>query len=122
VPKRELLVRAVVEGLVLEGIVALLAYLVPAAAWFLTPVGLFVVAVRLGLRYGRVGGVIGAVAPLVILWGAEAVRRSIVSVAPEQAQSQTSLPELAVAVVAAGLIVGFVAFLAGALIERYART
>lgn len=113
--------RAVVEGLILEGIVAVLAYVVPAAAWFLTPVGLFVVAVRLGLRYGRLPGTIGAVAPLVILWGAEAVRRAVATVPPEQAQSQTSLTELAVAVVAAGLIVGFVAFLAGALIERYAR-
>jgi hypothetical protein len=121
VRRHELLVRAIVEGLILEGIVALLAYVAPAAAWFVTPVGLFVVAIRLGLRYGRRLGTTGAVAPLVILWAAEAVRRAIVSVPPEQAQSQTSLAELAVAVLAAGLIVGFVAFLAGALIERYAR-
>ena len=113
--------RAVVEGLVLEGIVALLAYVAPGAAWFVTPVGLFVVAVRLGLRYGRLAGTIGAVAPLAILWAAEAVRRAIVTVPPEEVRSQTALGGLAVAVVAAALVVGFVAFLAGALVDRYSR-
>lgn len=104
-----------------EGAIAIVCYLVPPIAWFLGPVGLLIIAVRLGLRYGRLLGTTGAVVPLALLWVEEAIRRAVTTVPPEQVGQQDSLVGAAVVVFAAMLMVGFIAFLAGALADRYSR-
>jgi len=109
-PDRRLYLLAIVSGLVAEGGLALAVFGgAPRALAILLPVE----AIALGVTFGARPGMVGAVLPWVVLYGAELVRRALGHDASESAV------QLLVAVLFVALLLGFLAGITGALRDRY---
>ncbi|MGI9117133.1 MAG: hypothetical protein ACR2JV_05820 [Gaiellales bacterium] len=109
---RRLWSEAIVIGLAAEGVLAGVLMLLGNPSAF-GPLLVFVIAAVLGWRYGSLRGAVGSVAPLLAFVLAEVVREALGGTG-----GGGIVPTLIVGV-AAGLMVAFVAFLAGALKGRY---
>lgn len=107
---RRLYLLATVAGLVAQGGLALAVFGgAPRELAILLPVE----AIMLGATFGARPGMLGAVVPWVVLYGAELVRRAL-----GHDRSESAVGML-VAVIFVALLLGFLAGISGALRDRY---